>query len=96
MERVGDREELQAELDGVILCDVYDLNDDDVKVFDEFLEVWYLSRKRRDKVAVVDHCTTVWFDSSSRLSLLSPGTSRCHQVDSPCEIAGTTAGIPFM
>jgi hypothetical protein len=33
-------EELQAELDDVILRDVYDLADDDVEVVDEFLEVW--------------------------------------------------------
>jgi len=33
-------EELQAELDDIILRDVYDLDDDDVEVVDEFLEIW--------------------------------------------------------
>lgn len=33
-------EELQAELDDLILRDVYDLDDDDVAVVEEFLEVW--------------------------------------------------------
>jgi hypothetical protein len=33
-------EELQAELNDRILRDVYNLNDDDVEVIDEFLEVW--------------------------------------------------------
>jgi len=33
-------EELQTELDDVILRDVYDLDDDDVEVVDEFLGVW--------------------------------------------------------
>lgn len=32
--------ELQGELDDVILRDVYDLNDSDVSVIDEFLDVW--------------------------------------------------------
>lgn len=33
-------EELQTELDDLILRDVYDLDDDDVAVVEEFLEVW--------------------------------------------------------
>jgi hypothetical protein len=33
-------EKLQAELDDLILRDVYDLNDEDVNVVEEFLEVW--------------------------------------------------------
>lgn len=33
-------EELQAELDDLILRDVYDLNDDDVAVVEDFLKVW--------------------------------------------------------
>jgi predicted transcriptional regulator len=35
-----DAEELQEELDEIILRDVYELDDDDVQVIDEFLEVW--------------------------------------------------------
>jgi type I restriction-modification system DNA methylase subunit len=33
-------EELQTKIDNLILRDVYDLNDEDVKVVEEFLEVW--------------------------------------------------------
>lgn len=33
-------EDLQAELDDVILREVYDLDDEDRAVIDEFLEVW--------------------------------------------------------
>jgi len=36
----AEAEELQAELDDVILRDVYDLDDEDVEVVDQFLEVW--------------------------------------------------------
>jgi type I restriction-modification system DNA methylase subunit len=33
-------EELQSQLDDIILRDVYDLDDNDVEIVDEFLEVW--------------------------------------------------------
>ncbi|PHQ38983.1 type I restriction endonuclease subunit M [Halorubrum persicum] len=36
----AEAEELQVELDDVILHDVYDLDDEDVEVVEEFLEVW--------------------------------------------------------
>lgn len=38
LERESER--LQAELDDVILREVYDLSDEDVAVVDEFLDVW--------------------------------------------------------
>lgn len=36
----GEAEELQEELDEIILRDVYELDDSDIEVIDEFLEVW--------------------------------------------------------
>ncbi|NHX38728.1 MULTISPECIES: hypothetical protein [Haloarcula] len=40
IEGEGEAEELQAELDNVILRNMYDLNNEDVEVADEFLDVW--------------------------------------------------------